>query len=168
MIKLLSIFSILLVSSVLFAQECGKSEVQTETLVSSQLVNTETPKFLQGATITITKADGSSETVKAEEFMVVRRKHLRPVVNVLNTETKKVCTNNVPEDQKYSKNILSLKVADGYSDVQSEQTSSGSKLSVDRLISAGVQYQRAYNNKFYFGVGADTNQGAEVLMGIGF
>jgi hypothetical protein len=172
MIKLLIIFSVLLVTSVLFAQTkpvCTTNQ-GTDVAMAVQDANTVVPKFLQGATITITKADGSKETVKSEEYMVVKRKHPRPVmVHVTNnTVTCTETTNVVPEDQKYSKNILSLKVVDGYSDVTTSVAPLGTKLSVDRQIGAGLQYQRAYNNKFYFGVGADTNQGFEVLGGIGF
>jgi hypothetical protein len=133
---------------------------------------TTTPKTLQGATYTITKANGSTETVKADEYMLVKRKHLRPVIinNTNNTIscTEDIVTNVVPEDQKYSKNIVSLKVIDGYGDVNIDRNPLQTKLSVDRQVGVGFQYQRAWNNKFYFLGEVDTNQGLGFGAGVGF
>ena len=166
--KFLFILLTIMVPFFVQADECGQETAEVTSTVANIQVVTETPKYLEGATITITKADGSSETVKASEYMVVKRKHARPVVTTLASVTKHTCTNIVPDDQKYSKNIISLGIVDGYSDVESSKIPGGAKLSVDRQIGAGLKYQRAYNNRFYFGVEADTTQGRGVFGGVGF
>ena len=64
---------ITLFTSIAFADECKEVSKRIVQDVIHK-VNTEVPKHLQGATITITKADGTSSTVPAEKFMVVPRK----------------------------------------------------------------------------------------------
>jgi hypothetical protein len=166
----LTLLTVLLFSTLALAKPVCTTNQGTDVAMAVQDANTAVPKFLQGATITITKADGSKETVKSEDYMVVKRKHPRPVmVHVTNnTVTCTETTNVVPEDQKYSKNIVSLGVLDGYSDVDASKIPGGVKLNVDRQIGVGFKYQRAYNNRFYFGLEADTNQGKGFFGGVGF
>ena len=147
---------------------CDEEFTDSKSEVTNMAVETEVPSYLRGATITITQANGKTETIKSEEYMVVKRKHLRPVLNILTAKTKTLCKEVHPKDQQYSKNIVSLKVVDGYSDVDKERLPGAVKLSVDRQVGAGIMYQRALNNRFYIGAELDTNQGAGIMGGVGF
>jgi hypothetical protein len=67
---------------------CTQEESKTNTDVVYN-VNTSMPKYLKGATITVTQADGKTSTVPAEKFMVVPRKQ-QTVVGVSENTTKTV------------------------------------------------------------------------------
>lgn len=151
------------------ALECGETEKTVSTAVGEMEVVTDVPNFLKGATITITKADGSSEVVKAEEYMVVKRKHLRPVVHAFSKEEKLTCkVELVKSEPEPLKNIVSLKAVDGYSDVKKREDAAGVELKVERQVGLGVVYQRNLSDNLYLGGEVDANKGVGVLLGLGF
>ncbi len=152
----------LIFTSNAFALECGETQRSSSTEESQVEVVTNVPNHLKGATITLTKADGSKEVLKAEEYMVVKRKHNRPVIKETTRESSLACK---ATDRK---NIVSLKAVDGYSDVKKSQTDSSASLEVKRQVGVGIQYQHAITERVYLGVGADSNRGAEALLGWGF
>ena len=151
------------------ALDCGETERSEKTFEAEMEVVTDVPNFLKGATITITKADGSSEVVKAEEFMVVKRKHLRPVVHAMVKEETRSCDvvvlKPLPEPLK---NILSVKAVDGFSDVKKNEDANGVELKVERQVGLGVVYQRNLSDNLYLGGEVDANKGVGVLLGVGF
>jgi len=152
----------LLTTNTASALECGKTNQSIHTVKLEVDAQTDVPKFLRGATITITQANGKTETVKAEEFMVVKRKHKRPVLSTVVFKTTLKCSDIS------KKNIISGKLVDGYSDVSTNVTGKSAKISLDRQLGVGLQYQRQVADKLFLGVGADSNRGAEALLGFGF
>lgn len=163
------IIAILMITPNVNALECGESEVSTSGSVMDMEVTTDVPAFLKGATITITKANGSSETVKAEEYMVVKRKHNRPVVHSVTKEEKRTCTVElIKSEPEPLKNIVSLKAVDGYSDVKKKEDVNGVELKVERQVGLGVVYQRNLSDNLYLGGEVDSNRGLGVLLGLGF
>ena len=166
--KILIFTLLVLFTDSALALECGQTESSTSTEEYQVEVTTNTPKFLEGATITLTKADGSKKVLKAEDYMVVKRKHNRSVIKETTKEMSLACKSVPGAVKEERKNILSLKAVDGYSDVQKEQTAKAVSLKVERQLGVGVQYQRAVTERVYLGVGADTNRGAEVMAGWGF
>ena len=162
--KLFILTMFLVLSNNALALECGESQSVTSTEESKIEVTTNTPKFLRNATITLTKADGSKEVLKAEDYMIVKRKHSRPVIKETTKEMSLACKNT----QSDRKNIISLKAVDGYSDVKKQENGQTTSIKVDRQVGVGLQYQRAVTERVYLGVGADSNRGAEALLGVGF
>lgn len=164
-INMKSLFSLILVSSVSFAVCGSESSVSVITKTQEDVV-TYMPKWLEGATITISKKDGTSEVVKAEDYMVVPRKHKRPVVEITNTETQIVCKKI--ED----KNIVSIQGRDGFNGdvkVKTTKTPSGASAQVDmnKTISPGVGYQRKVG-PLWLGVDLSTSKNVGASVGVGF
>jgi hypothetical protein len=145
-----------------FALNCGETQTKSSKEESSVDAVTDMPKYMKGMTITLTKADGSTEVLKSEEFMVVKRKHKRPVTKETIESKSLTCKDESVKD------IVSLKAVDGYSDVKAEQSVKTTTLKVERQLGLGLQYQHALNKKVYVGGEVDTNRGMGVMVGIGF
>lgn len=161
------IISMVLCSSVSMAQECGETVSKTEETQGSMEVITQVPSHLRGATITITKADGSKETVKAEEFMVVKRKHQRPVVGVT-TETKTLlCEKKVVD--KNVENIVSLEAVRGDAGLEKNVVSkSETEVKTKQGVGVGLMYQRNVYKDLYLGGKVDSNENVGLNIGLGF
>jgi hypothetical protein len=153
---------VILTTKVALGDECGKTTVSTIRQESEMDVVTSAPKFLQKATITITQANGKSETVSADDYMVVKRKHKRPLSVILLKQNTLQCKNTS------KKNIISGKLVDGYSDVSTKVNGKSATISLDRQLGVGLQYQRRIMERVYLGVGADSNKGTEALLGFDF
>lgn len=159
---LLTFTFILTTGLIVEAQQCGESQEVHITQETTQDAYTQMPKHLQGAKIIIEKADGSKEILKAEEYMVVKRKFKRPVITHVKNKNTVQCVNTA------KKNILSGKLVDGYSDVSVKTKGKSATIEVDRQLGIGLQYQRRVMERMYIGVGADSNQGAEAMVGFDF
>lgn len=149
-----------------YALECGETEVSKTVENTDLVVTTAMPKHLTGATIILKKADGTEEVLKAEDYMVVKRKHIRPVIIQSTTETKLACKTETKTVAH--KNILSVKAIDGYSDVSKEVKGNSLTLRVERQVGAGLQYQRAVTDRIYVGGEVDSNNGVGAMIGLGF
>ncbi len=68
-----SLIIFLLAFSVSLQAAC-KEELFKSEVMGQYLISTDVPSHLKGATITVTKADGTASTVPAEQFKVVPRK----------------------------------------------------------------------------------------------
>ncbi len=165
------IIGLLLIPAMSQALECGETKQEVNETMSQEEVTTSVPAHLKGATITITLADGSKETVKAESYMVVKRKHTRPVVNVSKTEKTLMCeTKVVSKDSK--KNIVSVQAVRSQNGVEKEILDpTTTKVSTKKSVGAGVMYQRkfeVFNQELVGGIGADTNRGVNLGLGLEF
>lgn len=167
--KTLIATALLIFSTSAHALQCGEIETTKSVEESSIEVITDVPKHLKGKEICIRNPQtGVSDCVKAEEYMVVKRKHKRPVIKESTKETSLACKTETKEVSVAQKNIVSLKAVDGYSDVKKEQTGKTLKLEVERQVGVGLQYQRAITDKLYLGGEVDSNKGVGVLLGVGF
>lgn len=162
--KLLIIATTFMFTSVASALSCGETKTESSVELSSVEVTTAVPKNLRGASILLTKADGSTVVLKAEDYMIVKRKHSRPVV----TNTTKEASLSCKEVPKALKNIVSVEALDGYSDITKEENLNSTTLRIQRKVALGLQYQRAITERFYLGGQLDTNRGAGILLGMGF
>ena len=161
--KTLILLAMFAVSTNAMALECGETQRSSSTENTSVDVETKAEKFREGQTLARISADGKViETVSAEEYMLVKRKHKRPVIKETTKESSLACK---ASDRK---NIVSLKAVDGYSDVKKTQTATSASIEVERQVGVGIQYQRAVTERLYLGVGADSNRGAEALVGVSF
>jgi len=162
--KLLVILTAFMVTVNANALNCGETQSSFHSEESKVEVTTGVPKHLEGATITLTKADGSRETLRAEEYMIVKRKHSRPVIFHSTKETSMMCKNV----QSNNKNIVSIKSVEGFGVVSKTSTAKTLTLKSDRETGIGLQYQRALTERLYLGGEVDTNHGVGILLGVGF
>lgn len=160
--KFLIIFVLLI--NVSFANElsCGETKTTSSLEKEEMEVNTEVPKHLVGATIILKKANGSEEVLKAEEYMIVKRKHKRPVYK------EKIATASLKCKNDSVKNIVSLKGVRSYANPKSRLEPNKGTLSIERETTLGAQYQRNIGKDVFLGVEGDLNRGAGVMIGIGF
>lgn len=154
----------MLMLNICYAQSmsCGQTKTST-TLEKKELdVVTEVPNHLKGARIILVKADGSQETLKAEDFMVVKRKHKRPIFEEKTVSSRLECQNNGV------KNIVSLKAVNSYGSPDRTIHGNSGTVSVSRSSTLGAQYQRNIGKNLYLGVEGDLNQNAGLMIGLGF
>lgn len=154
----------LMLTSVSFANElsCGETKTISSLEKEEMDVNTEVPKHLLGAKIILKKADGTEEVLKAEDFMVVKRKHKRPVYK------EKIATSSLKCKTDSVKNIVSLKGVRSYANPESKLEANKGTLSIERETTLGAQYQRNIGKNVFLGVEGDLNRGAGVMIGLGF
>lgn len=162
--KYLTLLVLSMVSSLAFAGEtCSESQqLQTQDVVYE--VNTNLPKHLKGAKITITLADGSTSTVPAEKFMVVPRKQ-KTVVGQNQTLTKKLsCT------ASGKKNILMGEVRKDVTEVETTTNGKTATVTSKKEMVPGVNYYRRelFDTPIGAGVGVDTNGTVKGMIGIDF
>lgn len=153
-----------------FALTCGETKSEVTETKTEQEVETVVPAHLKGATLTITLANGSKEVVKAEEYMLVKRKHKRPVVRVSSKETTLACETKVVESSK--KNIISVQAVRSQSGLSKDVVNPTTvEVETRRSVGAGVMYQRKVDTgtrDVVFGIGADTNKGINLGVGLEF
>jgi len=158
------LIAIMLMMNICYAQtmSCGQTKTSS-TIEKKELdVITEMPKHLKGSKIIIVKADGSQETLKPEEYMVVKRKHKRPVFEEKTVSNTLQCQNNGV------KNIVSLKAINAYGDPDKSVRGQKGTISTSRETTLGAQYQRNIGKNIYLGVEGGLNQSAGVMLGLGF
>lgn len=144
------------------AMSCGQTKVTSSLEKKDVEVFTSMPSHLKGAKIIIVKADGSQEVLKAEEYMVVKRKHTRPMIS------EKVSSSTLQCQNTSVKNIVSLKAINSYGSPEKSLSGNKGKISIEREPTLGAQYQRNLGKDIFIGIEGDLNQGAGVLLGIGF
>lgn len=162
--KLITVF--MLISSVSMAQECGETITSSQETQSHVEVTTAVPEHLKGATLTITKADGTSETVKAEDYMLVKRKHKRPVVGIT-TQTKTLLCEK--KSEKNAENILSLEAVSGQAGLEKNIISKSEvEVKTKKGLGLGLMYQRNIYKDLYLGGKVDSNENVGLNIGVGF
>jgi hypothetical protein len=141
---------------------CGQTKTSSIIEKKDMEVVTDMPKHLKGSKIIIVKADGSQEILKPEEYMVVKRKHTRPVMS------EKVTSNTLQCNSSNVKNIVSLKAINSYGDPDKSIRGQKGTISISRETTLGAQYQRNVGKNIYLGVEGGLNQSAGVMIGLGF
>lgn len=139
------------------------SQKQTQSQVDA---NTATPAWLKGATITITKADGSVSTVSADKFMVVPRAHKRPVTNVTTAMTKSCMGIN-----RHRLGVLAGQGPKG--GLRTDRSGAPGEVTVESKVGVigGGQYQYLtplLDNRLFLGVQGQTNDSVLGNIGIEF
>jgi hypothetical protein len=153
----------LLVSTVAIAkEECNTSSKQEE-VKETQLITTDVPSHLKGATIIVRLADGRESKVPAESFKVVPRKQQR-IVTKLETKVSSFCRQTLD-----NKNRISLLGGHGPNG-RVEKTVSTDQVEVETRngIVGGLQYQRSLNEKLSIGVQGQTNRTGSLMIGLDF
>ncbi len=151
------------------AESCSENvNVDTKDVVYA--VNTDMPKHLKGATITVTLANGKTSTVSADKFMVVPRKQ-QTVVGQDKISTKTIsCTNNL--DTK--KNIVFVDAKKEYTGIETSTSVNGNTqqvtVSSKKELVPGLNYYRRQilDSKIGAGVGIDTNGQLKGMVGLDF
>lgn len=150
----------------MFANAECTSEVEVKSVPVEYTVDTSIPEHLKGATITVTLADGSSSVVPAEKFMVVPRKQKTIIGDSHLVLNKTKCESS-------KNNTIALTARKGHKGIKTESSSSPSGTKVDvyseETIIPGVSvYKRNIINSVGFGLGLDTKDGLNVMMGVDF
>lgn len=147
-----------------FAQgmSCGQTQTTSSLEKKDVEVFTSVPSHLKGAKIILVKADGSQEVLKAEEYMVVKRKHTRPMMS------EKVTSNTLQCQNTSVKNIVSLKAINSYGNPNKSINGQKGNISISRETTLGAQYQRNLGKDIFLGVEGDLHQGAGLMIGFGF
>ena len=158
------IMAMFLIVNISFASEptCTEQVGQVEEKEKLELT-TDVPKYLKGATITVTKADGSSSTVPAERFKVVPRKQQFIVTK---TEVSKTISCSAEENRKNRVSLLG-----GYGSRNGLTTTrNATNVTVESSsgVVGGAQYQRMLNNRWSLGVQGQTNGTGSLLLGLDF
>lgn len=167
--KYLLLTTLLLTFNVNAKTECYIS--RTEDKVDEQLeINTDVPKHLRGATITITLKDGSSSVVPAEKFKVVPRLQQFIVTKTSKTNTQ---TCNIQDSKKHRVSVMGGKGAQEGLNVNN--TSAPDVVSIESRVGAvmGAQYQyktdlEVLDMPVSIGVQGQSNQTGSLMLGIDF
>lgn len=139
------------------------SEITNEVLF---VINTDVPKHLKGATITVTLVDGRVSKVPAEKFKVVPRMQQTIVTHTVQ-KSKDECVDVVAgEERKNRVSILAGEAPKGSLD----RSLSGNKVSVSstRGAALGLQYQRKISERFSLGGQIQSNDSGSAMLGYEF
>lgn len=126
------------------------------------------PKYLEGATITVTLKNGKQYSYKAEEHKVVPRIEKPKQVLVQEVSGHGSSCAMPPMKSKSHKNIVSLEVVKSMADPTTETNASGTTVKSKSEVGLGLMYQRNVYKDMYMGGRVDTNRGAGVNIGVGF
>lgn len=150
---------VLFLGTMLFA-DCDVTKASAE-VTGEYKIDTATPAWLRGATITVTQADGKTSTVPAEKYKVVPRKQQFITKEVTKSETL-MC-----EDAR--KNRVSVIAGKGVKE-GIKVTSSPGMVSAESQVGfvGGLQYQRKLGKTFSLGVQGQTNKTVSGMLGIDF
>lgn len=166
--KKLIIFLLIAVVSVAQAKETCEESIEVHSQDVTYEVNTDMPKHLKGATITVTLADGKTSTVPAEKFMVV------PRVQKTVVGQNKILAKNVTCSKSGNKNILIGEVRKDVTghETKTEAIPGGIKSSTSSVkeVVPGINYYRRelFDSSIGAGVGVDTNGTVKALIGVDF
>lgn len=148
------------------AEECSTQESELAT-TGELLIKTDVPKYLEGATITVTLANGKSSTVPAEKFKVVPRKQ-----QFITTHTNKTVVKTCAGEEAKRHRVSVLAGEGAKNGLHRENSPSVTKIESRAGFTAGLQYQ--YKSKLKLlkapvsvGLQGQTN-GGSVLLGLDF
>ncbi len=163
------ILSMLFAVNSFAATDCSEVEnVEAKDVVYK--VNTDMPKHLKGATITVTLADGKSSTVPADKFMVVPRKQ-QTVVGQDKLVNKTVSCLTKDDARK---NLVFVNAQKEYTGVETRTTAvpNGTQLAVDvkKEVVPGLNYYRRdiKDSRIGAGLGLDAKGQVNGMIGLDF
>jgi hypothetical protein len=156
---------IMLLSVSAYAAPTCQTQNSEENAVEHQVISTDVPNHLKGATIIVRLANGKQSEVPAEQFKVVPRKQ-----QILVTRTLKTFSTTCSEEAaKLNRNRVS--VLGGYGAQEGVSRSVGvTSVRVESKVGAvmGAQYQRLINDKISVGVQGQTNATGSLVIGLDF
>ncbi len=149
-------------TSMAFA-DCQTQENNNQVLEDT-VITTDVPKYLEGATITVTLKDGRTSSVPANLFKVVPRMQQRLVTKML-SERSTVCT----VESEQLKNRASLLVGNGRtSGLSTSQNGNLLEVETNTGLVGGAQYQRDLSKRISVGVQGQTNKTVSGMIGLSF
>jgi len=170
--KTFILFTMFLVSFASYAGDKVCSEQTGAEEVTGKLeINTDVPKYLRGATITVHLADGRETTVPAEKFKVVPRKQQYLTTR---TERSKVTNCTVTETELVlRRNRVTALGGRGTQHGVETTTTTPTEVDISSKTGfvGGLQYQRVLpvlHDRLSVGVQGQTNRTGSILLGIDF
>lgn len=152
----------ILIPSFSFA-DC-KTEENNNQIVEAMVITTDVPKYLEGATITVTLKDGRSSSVPANLFKVVPRMQQQLVTKVL-SEKNTVCT----IESEQLKNRVSLLAGNGRtSGLSTSQNGNLLEVETKTGLVGGLQYQHDLSKRIHIGAQGQTNTTFSIMGGFNF
>lgn len=163
----MKVLLILLFSSLTWANCLEKEETSLEDVTYN--VNTNTPKYLIGATITVTLANGETSTVSTDKFMVVPRKQTTVVGQNQKVLKKVTCSN----ESKEKNNILMGGLRKDVTELETETNGNTAKVYSKKEVIPEVLYYRrnligTKLGDLGAGAGLDSNGTAKGFIGVSF
>jgi hypothetical protein len=126
----------------------------------SKVINTNVPKYLEGAVIVVRQANGTESVVKAEEFKVVPRKR-QVLVTELTSKTIKVCQSN-------RQSRVSLHVGKGpQGGLDRDASASTVEVESQFGVLGGLQYQYRFEDSNW-SISGQLQSNETGLLGVGY
>lgn len=146
------------------AQTCAESTKVVEQDVV-YAVNTDIPKHLKGAKITVTTADGKTSTVPAERYMVVPRVQKTVVGQNKLVLQRTTCSKKAPPD----KLTLFVDAKKEYTGVSKDAGANIASISSNKAIVPSINlYKNSLIGPLGIGAGIDSNSHGKFMIGIDF
>ena len=154
-----------LITTTAIAAPTCQTQNSEENAVEQQVISTDVPSHLKGATIIVRLANGKQTEVPAEQFKVVPRKQQYLVTRTLKTFN----TTCQEAAVKANKNRVALLAGYGADEGLSKSVS-GSKVKVESNVGTvgGLQYQRLITETISIGLQGQTNQTGSLIIGLDF
>jgi hypothetical protein len=131
--KMIVVFFILFVMTLANASDSCQESSHVKLEDVSYRVDTDMPKHLKGATITVTQVDGKTSTVPAEKFKVVPRKQQFVVGQNQVVSQHVICKSN-------SKNMLIGEVRKDVTDLDATSNGSTAEVHANKALVPGLNY----------------------------
>lgn len=149
-----------LIASISYA-DCT-SNVRLYSVPATYNVNTDRPKFLKNATITVTLENGESSTVSADEYMVVKRRQTIVAGENKILFKESICKNN-------TKNLLTGELRKDYTNLDVVKVGNEVDVYSNKRPIPGINYyRRDILDTLGAGVGVDSNGTLKALIGVDF
>lgn len=163
--------TILLIGSVSNADNKSCKVSEESTIIEKQEdVNTKVPRDLEGAEIIIKRKDGTTETIKSEEFKVVKRKQQFKVKERSIIQRVECAPTIIVKEKKEKKNLLAVGARRDHTGLHKSVNGNIGTVSSERAMVLDLSYTRRQilDSPFALGVGLDTNGVLRGLVGIEF
>lgn len=137
--------------------------------VSGIVYANEMPKYLKGATVTVTLKDGKTYTYKSEDMAVVKRNNID--INAAALAEHKQIKRQIKEKKIVKNRKNRVYVLGGYGQTGNMDVSTnGQTYEVKHDMGAvgGIGFQRKVNEKFNLGIQVQTNDTTSISAGFDF
>lgn len=141
-----------------------RKTIMTMILLFSVSVVAEMPKYLKGATVTVTLKNGQKHTFKSEEYAVVKRENMQlPVVAKI---AKALQQEKIVPNKKNRVYLLGGYGSTG--DLKSSTNGEIYEVKHKKGVVGGLGYQHKLNQKLNVGVQVQTNGTSSLSIGTDF
>jgi hypothetical protein len=127
------------------------------------------PKYLEGATVTVTLKNGKTYEYKSEEYAVVERDsmgQLAAAQHIIKKVDKAFKEEKIVKNKKNRVYVLAGHGPTG--DLEGKTDGSNYSIGHDNGTVGGVGYQRKLNNEFNLGIQVQTNKTTSLSLGVDF